>query len=112
MGGCVPVPVQPLIDAYLRALEPLRAHFYGIYISGSIALDAFEELKSNIDIIALTQGEWSPSRTQATQSATYAPHQGLSAWQGSRRALRAPALSWSRASRQRERSDRSLSRRA
>jgi hypothetical protein len=59
MEAVIPVSIQPLIDAYLRALEPLRAHFYGIYISGSIALGAFEELESDIDIIALTQGEWS-----------------------------------------------------
>jgi len=59
MEAFVPVSIQPLIDAYLRALEPLRAHFYGIYISGSIALGAFEELASDIDIVALTQNEWS-----------------------------------------------------
>jgi hypothetical protein len=56
----IPPPIQPLIDAYLKALELLRAHFYGIYIYGSIALGAFEELESDIDIIALTQGEWTP----------------------------------------------------
>ncbi len=54
----LPTPVQPLIDAYLDALEPLCSHFYGIYIFGSIALGAFEEQKSDIDIVALTQGEW------------------------------------------------------
>src|SRR6266704_1164123 len=59
MEAFVPVSIQPLIDAYLRALEPLRAHFYGIYISGSIALGAFEEQASDIDVMALTQGEWS-----------------------------------------------------
>ena len=53
MEAFIPVSIQPLIDAYLRALEPLRTHFYGIYIAGSIALDAFEELASDIDIIAL-----------------------------------------------------------
>lgn len=56
----IPVSIQPLIDAYLRGLEPLYSHFYGIYIYGSIALGAFEELESDIDIIALTQGEWLP----------------------------------------------------
>jgi predicted nucleotidyltransferase len=55
----IPISIQPLIDAYLHALEPLHTHFYGIYIYGSIALGAFEELASDIDIIALTQGEWS-----------------------------------------------------
>ncbi len=59
METSVPVSIQPLIDAYLHALEPLRAHFSGIYIAGSIALGAFEELGSDIDLIALTQGEWS-----------------------------------------------------
>ncbi len=45
----IPTPIQPLIDAYLHALEPLRSHFHGIYIFGSIALGAFEELESDID---------------------------------------------------------------
>ena len=58
MEEFIPTPIQPLIDAYLHALEPLRSHFYGIYIFGSIALGAFEELESDIDIIALTHGEW------------------------------------------------------
>ena len=58
MEAFIPTPIQPLIDAYLDALEPLRSHFYGIYIFGSIALGAFEELESDIDIVALTQGEW------------------------------------------------------
>ncbi len=57
----VPRAIQPLIDAYLQALEPLRSHFYGIYISGSIALGAFEELASDIDIIALTLGKAHPN---------------------------------------------------
>src|SRR6266516_5619022 len=55
---CLPTPVQSLIDAYLHALEPLHSHFYGIYIYGSIALGGFEELESDIDIVALTHGEW------------------------------------------------------
>ena len=54
----LPVSLQPLIAAYLKVLEPLCSHFYGIYIYGSIALDAFEEQESDIDIIALMQGEW------------------------------------------------------
>src|SRR2546425_2999446 len=59
METSVPVAIQPLIDAYLHALEPLRTHFFGMYIYGSIALGAFEEQESDIDILALTQGEWS-----------------------------------------------------
>jgi hypothetical protein len=54
----LPVALHPLMDAYLQALEPLRDHFYGIYIYGSVALDAFEEQESDIDIVALMQGEW------------------------------------------------------
>ena len=54
----IPVSLQPLINAYLSALEPLHTHFYGIYIHGSIALDAFEEQASDIDIVAIMQGEW------------------------------------------------------
>lgn len=56
----LPVAVRPLVDAYVRALEPLRQRFYGLYIYGSIALGAFEELASDIDVLALTQGDWSP----------------------------------------------------
>lgn len=56
----IPDSIQPLIDAYLDGLEPLYSRFYGIYIFGSIALGAFEELASDIDIIALTQDEWLP----------------------------------------------------
>jgi len=55
---CLPPSIQPLIAAYLQALEPLSSHFYGIYIYGSIAFEAFEERESDIDILALTQGEW------------------------------------------------------
>lgn len=58
MEECIPTSIQPLIDAYLHVLEPLRSHFYGIYIFGSIALGAFEEQKSDIDIVVLTQEEW------------------------------------------------------
>lgn len=56
----IPVSIQPLIDAYLDGLKPLYSHFYGIYIYGSIALGAFEELESDIDILALTKSEWLP----------------------------------------------------
>src|SRR5712692_11436147 len=59
MPAPIPPLIQPLLDAYLKALEPLRDYFYGIYIYGSIALGAFEEEESDIDIVALTQGEWS-----------------------------------------------------
>jgi predicted nucleotidyltransferase len=54
----IPSPIQPLIDAYLQALEPLRSHFYSIYIFGSIAFGAFEEPESDIDLVALTHREW------------------------------------------------------
>lgn len=62
---CIPASVQLLLDAYLHAFEPLRSHFYGIYIFGSIALGAFEELESDIDIVALIYEEWtSPELAQ------------------------------------------------
>jgi predicted nucleotidyltransferase len=61
METAVPSVIQPLMNTYLHALEPLRAHVYGIYIYGSIALEAFEEQESDIDIVALTQGEWTTS---------------------------------------------------
>jgi predicted nucleotidyltransferase len=56
----VPVSLRSLLHAYIRALEPWSAHFSGIYIHGSIALKAFEEPESDIDIVALTHGEWTP----------------------------------------------------
>lgn len=58
MDATIPASIQPLLADYLHALEPLQAHFYGIYIYGSIALGAFEEMESDVDIVALTQGEW------------------------------------------------------
>ena len=44
----LPPPVRPVIEAYLQAIKNLRSHFYGIYLYGSIALDAFEEGESDI----------------------------------------------------------------
>jgi predicted nucleotidyltransferase len=64
----IPTPVHPLIDTYLRALEPLCSHFYGIYLYGSIATGAFEERESDVDIVALTQGEWTTSELAQLQS--------------------------------------------
>ena len=59
MPASIPSLILPLLDAYLHALEPLYDRIYGIYIYGSIALGAFEELESDIDIIVVTQGDWS-----------------------------------------------------
>ena len=53
MSSRIPQSIQPLLDAYLHALEPLQAHIHGIYIYGSIALGAFEEQESDIDIVVL-----------------------------------------------------------
>jgi len=64
----IPTSIQPLIDAYLQGLEPLRSHFYGIYIFGSIAFGAFEELESDIDLIALTHGEWTTQNLAQLQA--------------------------------------------
>lgn len=61
MDSRLPALIQPMVDAYLQSLEPLLEHFFGIYIYGSIALGAFEELASDIDVVALTLGEWSPA---------------------------------------------------
>lgn len=68
METSLPESIQPLLEAYLQALEPLRQHFYGVYIYGSIALGAFEELESDIDVIALTRGEWSPPELKQLQA--------------------------------------------
>lgn len=60
MGTEIPPAPQALLDTYLQALEPWKSRFYGIYIHGSIALQAFEEAESDIDIVALTQEAWRP----------------------------------------------------
>lgn len=54
MSEPIPASVQSVIDAYLAGLEPLRHCLYGSYIFGSIALGAFEEQESDIDILILT----------------------------------------------------------
>src|SRR6266487_391175 len=80
---CLPTPVQSLIDAYLHALEPLHSHFYGIYIYGSIALGGFEELESDIDIVALTHGEWTImelAQLEALHTQLIRTHQLGSVW--------------------------------
>jgi predicted nucleotidyltransferase len=59
MPSSLPPAVQPLLETYVHALEPLRAQIYGVYLYGSIALGAYEEAVSDIDVIALTQGAWS-----------------------------------------------------
>ena len=64
MDAALPTSIQLLIDAYLRGLEPLSQRFFGVYVYGSVALGAFEELESDIDLLALTQGEWSPHELQ------------------------------------------------
>lgn len=57
MEPTLPITIQPLIDAYLRGLEPLQSHFPGISITDSLAPGAFEEQARDIDVIVLTQGE-------------------------------------------------------
>jgi predicted nucleotidyltransferase len=54
----LPRTLQPLITTYLEEVKLLDYKFYGIYIYGSIALGAFRETDSDIDIVALTLGEW------------------------------------------------------
>ncbi len=60
----LPPAIQPLITAYIQALEPLRQHVSGVYVYGSIALGAFEELESDIDLLVVTPGEWSSPELQ------------------------------------------------
>ncbi|HVU70951.1 MAG TPA: hypothetical protein VHD63_27740 [Ktedonobacteraceae bacterium] len=37
----VPAAVQPLLEAYIRALEPLHEHVYGIYHPEQLSLYRF-----------------------------------------------------------------------
>jgi predicted nucleotidyltransferase len=61
--------VQPIIHSYLEVLESLQGRFEGIYIYGSVALDAYEEGKSDIDIVALTHGELTASELEQLEEA-------------------------------------------
>lgn len=54
----LPPLIQPLVGAYLDGLKPLSSSIYGIYVFGSIALKAFEEEESDIDILVLAHREW------------------------------------------------------
>ena len=98
MEALVTLSIQPLIDAYLRALEPWRSHSHGIYLSGSIAMGASEELASDIDLLALMQSQWSSLELKQLQ--TLHTHLIKADLRGpaSRGVLLAPALSWSLAS--------------
>lgn len=73
MHPLTPPSIQPLLEAYLGALDRLHSHFYGIYVYGSVALGAFDQRESDIDILALTEGQWTPRELKQLR----ALHNGL-----------------------------------
>lgn len=59
MPAPVPEIIQPLLTEYLRLLdEKLPGFISACYIQGSIALDAFNEQHSDIDLIAFISRGW------------------------------------------------------
>ncbi len=68
MDQSIPVAIQPLITDYVAALNMLRSHFFAVYVYGSVALGAFDERQSDIDIVALTQEEWTKPELKALKA--------------------------------------------
>ncbi|GLV55318.1 nucleotidyltransferase [Dictyobacter sp. S3.2.2.5] len=68
-NAAIPQMLQPLLEAYLHILEPVHGRIYGVYVCGSTALGAFEELTSDIDVVVLTSGEWSTSELDSLAAA-------------------------------------------
>jgi hypothetical protein len=54
MNNRIPEPIRPMLQAYLDQLEQQLPGFAeGVYIHGSIALDAFDEQHSDIDMLVV-----------------------------------------------------------
>ena len=54
MPADLPPSIQPLLDAYLNALnQELPGLVTAVYLHGSIALDAFDPHFSDVDIVAV-----------------------------------------------------------
>ena len=56
----IPPAIRPLLEHYRRGLAALPLSFPGVYLYGSVALGAFDERQSDIDVVALTGGPWTP----------------------------------------------------
>lgn len=65
-----PAVVQSLLQAYIDALEAsgLRHYLHGVYLYGSATLGAFDERTSDIDVIALTQGDLGPAELDTLET--------------------------------------------
>jgi hypothetical protein len=61
MNSSIPPVLRPLLAGYLAGLAPLGTRIQGVYLYGSVALDAFVERRSDIDLVVLTQGTWHAS---------------------------------------------------
>ncbi|WP_126600819.1 nucleotidyltransferase domain-containing protein [Dictyobacter aurantiacus] len=68
-NAAIPQMLQPLLEAYLNILEPVQDHIYGVYVCGSTALGAFEELTSDIDVVILTHRKWSATELDSFAAA-------------------------------------------
>lgn len=51
----LPTIVQDLVASYLAALTPVMSLIHGMYIHGSVALGAFDERFSDIDVVVVTR---------------------------------------------------------
>jgi hypothetical protein len=61
MHNRVPAPIQPLLAAYLAALEQaLPGLMAACYLHGSIGLDAFDPQQSDIDFITVVRRDCTP----------------------------------------------------
>lgn len=57
----IPPALRPLLEHYRAALTTLPIRFPGVYLYGSVALGAFDEQSSDIDLVAFTAGTWTPA---------------------------------------------------
>lgn len=55
----IPAEARPLLEEWIAALAALGDRIHGVYLYGSLALDAWNPAVSDIDAVVLTTGEWS-----------------------------------------------------
>lgn len=86
MAATIPPTVQPILDEYISLVNnALPGLLAGLYLHGSIALDAFTPGLSDIDAITLTSCRCTPADIAALQSIHQALAQRYPApqWEGS-----------------------------
>lgn len=86
MAATIPPTVQPILDEYISLVNnALPGLLAGLYLHGSIALDAFTPGLSDIDAIMLTSRRCTPADIAALQSIhqTLAQRYPAPPWEGS-----------------------------